>query len=43
MKREAIIGMMKQYGYMKLARPAGITESVDSGNDNDSDDEDNDE
>jgi CRISPR-associated protein Csb3 len=42
-KREAIIGMMGQYGYLKLARPAGITESVDSGNDDESDDEDSDE
>jgi CRISPR-associated protein Csb3 len=42
-KREAIIGMMGQYGYMKLARPTGITESVDSGNDDESDDEDSDE
>lgn len=42
-KREAIIGMMGQYGYLKLARPAGITESVDSRNDDESDDEDSDE
>lgn len=42
-KREAIIGMMGQYGYLKLARPAGSTESVDSGNDDESDDEDSDE
>jgi CRISPR-associated protein Csb3 len=42
-KREAIIGMMGQYGYLKLARPTGITESVDSGNDDESDDEDSDE
>lgn len=42
-KREAIIGMMGQYGYLKLARPAGITESVDSGNDDESDDEESDE
>lgn len=42
-KREAIIGMMGQYGYLKLARPAGIAESVDSGNDDESDDEDSDE
>lgn len=42
-KREAIIGMMGQYGYLKLARPAGITESADSGNDDESDDEDSDE
>jgi len=42
-KREAIIGMMGQYGYLKLARPAGITESVDSGSENESDDEDSDE
>ncbi len=39
-KREAIIGMMGQYGYLKLARPAGITESVDSGNEDESEDED---
>lgn len=42
-KREAIIGMMGQYGYLKLARPAGITESADSGHDDESDDEDSDE
>jgi CRISPR-associated protein Csb3 len=42
-KREAIIGMMGQYGYLKLARPAGITESADSGNEDESDDEDSDE
>jgi len=42
-KRQAIIGMMGQYGYLKLARPTGITESMDSGNDYDSDDEDSDE
>lgn len=42
-KREAIIGMMGQYGYLKLARPAGMTESAHSGNDGESDDEDNDE
>ncbi len=42
-KREAIIGMMGQYGYLKLARPAGITESVDSGNEDESDDEESDE
>lgn len=41
-RREAIIGMMGQYGYLKLARPAGITESVDSGNEDDSDDEESD-
>ncbi len=41
--REAIIGMMGQYGYLKLARPAGLTESVDSGNDDEIDDEDSDE
>lgn len=41
-KREAIIGMMGQYGYLKLARPAGITEPADSGN-HESDDEDSDE
>jgi hypothetical protein len=42
-KREAIIGMMRQYGYLKLARPAGLTEVVDSGNDDEIDDEDSDE
>lgn len=42
-KREAIIGMMGQYGYLKLARPAGVTESGDSGNEDESDDEDSDE
>lgn len=42
-KREAIIGMMGQYGYLTLARPAGITESRDSGNEDESDDEDSDE
>lgn len=42
-KREAIIGMMGQYGYLKLARPAGVTESNESANDDDSDDEDDDE
>ena len=41
--REAIIGMMGQYGYLKLARPAGITGSGDSGNDDENDDEDSDE
>lgn len=42
-KREAIIGMMGQYGYLKLARPAGPTESVGSDNDDAIDDEDSDE
>jgi CRISPR-associated protein Csb3 len=42
-KRQAIISMMGQYGYLKLARPAGITESADSGNGDESDDEDSDE
>lgn len=42
-KREAIIGMMGQYSYLKFARPAGVTESVDLGNDDESDDEDSDE
>jgi CRISPR-associated protein Csb3 len=42
-KREATIGMMGQYGYLKLARPAGITESWHSGSDDKSDDEDSDE
>lgn len=32
-KREAIIGMMGQYGYLKLARPAGITETEQVGDD----------
>ena len=41
-KRQANIGMMGQYAYLKLARPAGLTESVDFGND-ESDDEDSDE
>ena len=42
-KREATIGMMGQYGYLKLARPAGITESGDWGNEHERDDEDSDE
>lgn len=42
-KREAIIGMMGQYSYLKLARPAGITESVDSDHEDQSDDEESDE
>ena len=42
-KRESIIGMMGQYGYLKLARPAGIAESVDSANQYESDGEDSDE
>lgn len=42
-KREAIIGMMGQYGYLRLARPAGIAESATSGNDDESDEEDSDE
>lgn len=42
-KRDATIGMMGQYGYLKLARPAGVTESGDLGNEDESDDEDNDE
>lgn len=42
-KREANIGMMGQYGYLKLARPAGITDSGSSGNEDESDDEDSDE
>ncbi|MES0875268.1 hypothetical protein [Sinimarinibacterium thermocellulolyticum] len=41
-KREAIIGMMGQYGYLQLARPAGIA-TLDSGNEDESDDEDSDE
>jgi CRISPR-associated protein Csb3 len=41
-KLDATIGMMGQYGYLKLARPAGITGSG-SGSDDESDDEDNDE
>lgn len=39
-KYEAIIGMMGQYGYLKLARPAGITESVDASNEDEITDED---
>lgn len=42
-KREAIIGMMGQYGYLKLARPAGITEAGDLGSGDESDEEDIDE
>lgn len=42
-KRQAAIGMMGQYKYLKLARPAGIGESVGSGNEDDSDEEDSDE
>lgn len=42
-KREAIIGMMGQYGYLKLARPAGTIESVDAGNEYENDEGDNDE
>lgn len=42
-KREALIGMMGQYGYLKLARPAGITELVDPGTEDERDDEDSDE
>ena len=42
-KREATIGMMGQYGYLKLARPAGITEPMDSSNEDNSDDEESDE
>lgn len=41
-KREAIIGMMGHYGYLKLARPAGITESGDLGSEEQSDDGDSD-
>lgn len=43
MQREATIGMMGQYGYLKLARPAGISESAGSGNEDESDEEDSDE
>ncbi|MBX5463748.1 MAG: hypothetical protein IRZ28_22005 [Steroidobacteraceae bacterium] len=39
-KYEGIIGMMGQYGYLKLARPAGITESVDASNEDEIADED---
>lgn len=39
-KREATIGMMGQYGYLKLARPAGIAESGHSGSEDEIDDED---
>jgi hypothetical protein len=42
-KREALIGKMSHYKHLNLARPAGITESADSGNDDESDDEDGDE
>lgn len=42
-KREATIGMMGQYGHLKLARPAGISESMDSGNEDENDEESNDE
>lgn len=47
-KREAIIGMMGQYGYLKLARPTGMSGTVDASNEyesnsDDSDDEDSDE
>lgn len=42
-RRDAVIGMMGQYGYLKLARPAGISESVGSGNEDESDEEDRDE
>jgi len=42
-KREATIGMMGQYGYLRLARPAGLTESGDMGSEDESDDEDSDE
>ena len=42
-KREAIIGMMGQYGYLKLARAAGISESVDADSEDASNDEDSDE
>ena len=41
--REATIEMMGQYRYLKLARPAGKTESADSGNDDENDEEDSDE
>lgn len=42
-KREATIGMMGQYRYLKLARPAGITEPGGPGSDDSSDDEESDE
>lgn len=42
-KHDAIIGMMGQYGYLKLARPAGITESLDAGDEDESSEEDSDE
>ncbi|HEY0872277.1 MAG TPA: hypothetical protein VGD94_02300 [Vicinamibacterales bacterium] len=38
-KREATIGMMGQYGYLKLARPTGITEWGGSGIEGESDEE----
>lgn len=42
-KREAIIGMMGQYSYLKLARPAGIAEAVGARNDDKDNHEDSDE
>ncbi len=42
-KREAIIGMMGQYGYLKLARPAGIAGTAEVHDQHDTDDEDSDE
>ncbi|GMW06814.1 MAG: hypothetical protein QY320_10700 [Gammaproteobacteria bacterium] len=40
-KREAIIGMMGQYGYLKIARPAGIAVPGKSDNEDESENEDN--
>lgn len=42
-KHEAIIGKLSHYGYLKLARPAGVTESADWNSEYESDDDDNDE
>jgi CRISPR-associated protein Csb3 len=42
-KRETIIGMLGQYRYLKLARPAGTTEQVNLGNEDESDEEDSNE
>jgi CRISPR-associated protein Csb3 len=42
-KREAIIGMMGQYGYLMLARASGLAGAKDLGDDHASEDEDGDE
>jgi CRISPR-associated protein Csb3 len=42
-KRKATIGMMGQYGYLKLARPAVFTDTDDYGGNDENDEEDNDE